>query len=308
MRSLSQLADEYLQLRRALGHKMEHAARLLPQFVGYLEDIGAESVTIEAALAWAQLSKSDPAPASRAQRLAVAGGFARYLVSVHPRTEVPPAGLLPYPRRRRLPFIYSPQDIAALMAKARRIQPPLRSATYETLIGLLAATGMRVGEAIRLDRTDVNLAEGILIVRMSKFGKSREVPLHPSTTEALALYARKRDEAQFKPKDASFFISSRGKRLDDSTVHETFRRLVAAAGIGAGAPVIPHIHDLRHSFAVRTLVGWYRDGKDVQACLPRLSTYLGHLDPHSTYWYLSAVPELLALAARRLEAAEEDRT
>ncbi|MDI7278023.1 MAG: tyrosine-type recombinase/integrase, partial [Anaerolineae bacterium] len=169
------MVDEYLQLRRALGHKMEHAARLLPQFVAYLEDIGAESVTIEAALAWAQSSAGDPAPASRAQRLAVAGGFARYLVGIDPRTEVPPASLLPYPRRRRLPFIYSPHDIAALMAEARRIQPPLRSATYETLIGLLAATGMRVGEAIRLDRTDVNLAEGVLAVRMSKFGKSLEV-------------------------------------------------------------------------------------------------------------------------------------
>lgn len=308
MRSLGQLAEEYLQLRQALGHKMEHAARLLPQFVGYLEDAGAEYVMIEAALAWAQSSKGNPAPASRAQRLAVAGGFARYLVGIDPRTEVPPASLLPYPRRRRLPFIYSPHDIAALMAEARKIQPPLRSATYETLIGLLSATGMRVGEAIRLDRTDVNLAEDVLVVRMSKFGKSREVPLHPSTTEALALYARKRDEVQFRPKDASFFISSRGKRLDHSTVHKTFRQLVDSAGFGAGAPVIPHIHDLRHSFAVRTLVDWYRDGKDVQACLPRLSTYLGHLDPHSTYWYLSAVPELLALAARRLEAAEEDQT
>lgn len=305
MRSLDQLADEYLQLRRALGHKMEHAARLLPQFVSYLEDIGAESVTIKATLAWAQSSPRDPAPASRAQRLAVAGGFARYLGGIDPRTEVPPASLLPYPRRRRLPFIYSSDDIAAVMADARRLQPPLRSATYATLIGLLAATGMRVGEAIRLNRIDVNLAEGVLVVRMSKFGKSREVLLHPSTTEALALYARKRDEVQLRPKDASFFISGRGKRLEKSTVHRTFRQLVDAAGVGAGAPVIPHIHDLRHSLAVRSLVGWYRDGKDVQACLPRLSTYLGHLSSHSTYWYLSAAPELLALAAGRLEAKED---
>ncbi len=285
---------------------MEHAARLLPQFVSYLEDVGAESVTIEASLAWAQSSPSDPAPASRAQRLTVAGGFARYLVSIDPRTEVPPTSLLPYPRRKRLPFIYSADDIAALMAEARRLQPPLRFATYETLIGLLAATGMRVGEAIGLDRTDVNLAEGVLVVRMSKFGKSREVLLHRSTTEALTLYARKRDEIQLRPKVASFFISGRGKRLENSTMHETFRRLVDSAGVGAGAPVIPRLHDLRHSFAVSTLIGWYRNGKDVQACLPRLSTYLGHLNPHSTYWYLSAAPELLALAAGRLEAAEED--
>jgi integrase len=308
MKSLAQLAEEYLQLRRALGHKMEHAARLLPQFVAYLESIGAESVTIQATLAWAQSSKGDPAPASRSQRLTVARGFACYLAGIDPRTEVPSASLLPRPRQRRPPFIYSPQDIAALMAEARRIQPPLRSATYETLIGLLAATGMRVGEAISLDRADVNLAEGVLVVRMSKFGKSREMPLHPSTTEALAHYAWKRDKAQPKPKDTSFFISGRGKRLEDSTVHETFRDLVDCAGFGAGASVIPHIHDLRHSFAVRTLIGWYGDGKDVQACLPRLSTYLGHLNPRSTYWYLSGVPQLLSLAAGRLEAAEEDQT
>jgi integrase/recombinase XerD len=307
MRPLGQLADEYLQLRRVLGHKMEHGARLLPQFVSFLEGIGAEFITIEATLAWEESSPSDPAPASRAQRMAVASGFARYLVGVDPRTEVPPTRLLPYPRQKHPPFIYSPDDIAALMTQARGLQPPLRSATYETLIGLLASTGMRVGEAARLDRTDVNLAEGVLVVRMSKFGKSREVLLHPSTTQALTLYARKRDEVQLRPKDASFFISGRGKRLEKSTLHETFRHLVDSAGVGAGAPVIPRIHDLRHSFAVRTLVRWYRDGKDVQAWLPRLSTYLGHLDPHSTYWYLSAAPELLALAAGRLEAGEEDR-
>lgn len=307
MRSLDQLASEYLQLRWALGYKMERTASLLPQFISYLEEIGAEFVTVAAALAWAQSSARDPAPASRAQRLIVAGGFARYLVAIDSRTEVPPASLLPYPQRRRLPFIYSADDIAALMVAARQLQPPLRSATYETLIGLLAATGMRVGEAIHLDRTDVNLAEGVLIVRMSKFGKSREALLHPSTTEALTLYARKRDEIQLRPKVASFFISGQGKRLGDRSVRETFRQLVDSAGVGAGAPVIPRIHDLRHSFAVRTLCGWYRNGKDVQAYLPRLSTYLGHLNPHSTYWYLSAAPELLALAAGRLETEEEDR-
>lgn len=306
MRSLDQLANEYLQLRWALGYKMKHAAWLLPQFVSYLEEIGAEFVTVAAALDWAQSSARDPAPSSRAQRLAVAGGFARYLVGIDPRTEVPPARLLPYPRPRRLPFIYSTDDIAALMAEARRLQPPLRSATYETLIGLLATTGMRVGEVIRLDGTDVNLAEGVLVVRMSKFGKSREVLLHPSTTEALSLYARTRDEIQLRPKVTSFFISGRGKPLHYSPVYATFRRLVDAAGVGIGAPEIPRIHDLRHSFAVRTLIGWYRDGKDVQACLPQLSTYLGHLNPHSTYRYLSAAPELLALAAGRLEPAEVD--
>ena len=246
MSTLSQLADEYLQLRRALGHKMNHAGRLLPRFVAYLEARGSDTVTIEAALAWAQSSDRDPAPASRAQRLAVVGGFARYLVGIDPRTEVPPASLLPYPKRRRPPFVYSPDDIAALMAEARRIRTPLRSATYETLIGLLAVTGMRVGEAIRLDRADVDLTEGVLVVRMSKFRKSREVLLHPSTAEALALYATKRDAVQPKPKTASFFISGAGTRLLYRNVQLTFRRLVNSASVGAESQAIPRIHDLRH--------------------------------------------------------------
>jgi len=307
MSTLRQLADDYLNLRRALGHKMNHAAWLLPRFVAYLESIGAEAVTIEAALAWAQSSTHDPAPAARAQRLAVAGGFARYLSGIDPRTEVPPYSLLPYPQRRRPPFIFSLPDITALMAEARQLQPPLRAATYETLIGLLAATGMRVGEALRLDRADVDLAEGILVVRMSKFRKSREVLLHASTVQALARYASLRDQLQPGHRTVSFFVSIRGTRLLYSSVCHTFHRLVNAAKIGTGSPATPRIHDLRHSFAVRTLIGWYRDGKDVQAFLPRLSTYLGHRDPHSTYWYLSATPELLALATGRLEAWEVGR-
>ena len=307
MNTLRQLADDYLRVRRALGYKMNHAAWLLPRFVAYLESVGAETVTIETALAWAQSSVHDPAPAARAQRLAVVGGFARYLIGIDPRTEVPPASLMPYPQRRRSPFIFSPADITALLAAARQLRPPLRAATYETLMGLLAVTGMRVGEAMRLDRAEVDLAEGVLVVRMSKFRKSREVPVDASTVEALARYAGTRDQLHPRSSGASFFVSPRGTRLCYPTVLYTFHQLVAAAGIGVESPVAPRIHDLRHSFAVRTLIGWYRTGKDVQAWLPRLSTYLGHRDPHSTYWYLSAAPELLALAAGRLEAAKEVR-
>jgi integrase/recombinase XerD len=307
MSTLRQVADDYLHVRRALGYKMDHAARLLPRFVAYLDALGAETVTIESALAWAQSSVHDPAPAARAQRLAVVAGFARYLLGIDPRTEVPPASLLPYPQRRRPPFIFTWSDITALMAEARQLRPPLRAATYETLFGLLSVTGMRVGEAIRLDRDDIDLSEGVLVVRVSKFRKSREVPVHTSTVETLARYAGTRDQLQPRPRSASFFVSIRGTRLLYSPVFHTFHRLVEAAGIGAESPVAPRIHDLRHSFAVRTLIDWYRSGNDVQAYLPRLSTYLGHRDPHSTYWYLSAAPELLALAAGRLEAAKEAR-
>ncbi|HUW66327.1 MAG TPA: tyrosine-type recombinase/integrase [Spirochaetia bacterium] len=302
MSTLSQYAEDYLQLRRTFGHKMRHADRLLPRFVTYLEAIGAETVTVETTLAWAQ---SAGHLSVRAQCMAVVRGYARFLVGIDPRTEVPPIGLLPYPNRRRPPFIYSPDDIAALMAAARKtLEGPLRATTYETLIGLLAVTGMRVGEVINLNRADVDLAEGVLTVRMTKFCKSREVPLHRTTVEALVLYARKRDELQRRP-SASFFIYDSGKPMQYPQVQRTFRRIVNSAGVGAGSPLSPHIHDLRHSFAVRTLIDWYRKGENVEACLPRLSTYLGHIDPHATYWYLSAVPELLALAAKRLESTQE---
>jgi integrase len=190
------------------------------------------------------------------------------------------------------------------MAEARQsIAHPLRAATYESLIGLLAATGLRVGEAIRLDRTDVDWSEGLLSVRESKFHKSRLVPLHETTVGALDDYARCRDQHQPRPKDPSFFISLTAKRLIYPPVCVTFRKLCDAAGVGAGQAVRPRIHGLRHTFAVNTLTEWYRDGEDVGARLPWLSTYLGHREPRSTYWYLSAAPELLALAAGRLEAA-----
>lgn len=174
----------------------------------------------------------------------------------------------------------------------------------ETLIGLLAATGMRVGEAIRLERPDVVWAEGVVVVRDSKFGKSRLVPLHPTTMTALADYAEQRDRLLPHPDSGTFFVSTVGVALWYTDVGRTFRKLLAATGVGARAPRRPRIHDVRHSFAVKTLIEWYRDGHDVQTRLPRLATFLGHRDPISTYWYLSAVPELLSLAAGRLEESQ----
>ena len=263
-------------------------------------------MTIEAALAWAQQPDADPVTTVWPRRMTVAHGFARYLAGIDPATQVPPLGLLPYRRRWRPPFIYTPQDIDALMRQARAsISSPLRAATYETLIGLLAVSGMRVGEAIKLDRSDIDWAEGVVLVRESKFGKSRLVPLHASALAALDRYAQRRDQAQPRPATASFFVSLTGKRLLYATVGSTFRRLCNQAGVGAGSSTRPRVHDLRHTFAVATLLDWYRDGGDVAARLPWLSTYLGHRNPRSTYWYLSAAPELLGLAAGRLEAAEQ---
>src|SRR2546425_7821895 len=303
MTALSQTADDYLRLRRALGHDLADAGRLLPRFVAYMETIGAATITVEVALAWVQLPDADRASWVWARRMPVARGFARHVAGIDARTVIPPVGLVTYRQRWRPPFIYTADDIAALMAEAGRAIPtPLRSATVQTLIGLLAATGMRIGEAIRLKRSDIDWVEGVVTVRASKFNKSRALPLLASTVEALASYAETRDRWQPRPMSSTFLVSSAGNPVIYADFGATFRTLLHSTGVGIGSSVHPRIHDLRHTFAVHTLVTWYRAGEDVGALLPRLSTYLGHRTPSSTYWYLSADPELLALAAGRLEA------
>jgi integrase len=305
MSRFAQHAGEYLRLRRALGHELADSARLLPRFVAYLDATGASAVTIEAALAWAQRPDAGPDTSVWARRMTVARGFARYMSGIDPATQVPPLGLVTFRKHWRPPFIYSEADVEAMMAAVPRLIPsPLRAATSQTMIGLLAATGMRVGEVIALSRGDVDWAEGVLVVRNSKFGKSREVPLDPTTVEALACYARFRGQHVPRPQSPAFFVSAKGTPVIYADFGDAFRKLVALSGVGAGSPVSPRIHDLRHSFAVQTLVRWYRAGEDAGALLPRLSTYLGHLTPGYTYWYLSAAPELLALAAARLEKAK----
>jgi len=305
--ALEQALADYLQLRHSLGHEMAEAGRLLPGLVAYLDARGLPTVTIEAALAWAQQAPKSPAGRVTTigpRRMTAARGLARYLSGIDASTEVPPLGLMPRRGPWRQPFIYTSADIGALLAAARRrIVSPLRAATYQTLIGLLAASGLRIGEAIKLDRGDVDWAQGVLLIRESKFGKSRLVPLHPSCMQALAGYAQLRDQLQPEAAEPAFFTSLNRKRLLYAVVQLTFRQLIDYVGIGAGAPWPPRLHDLRHSFAVRTLLGWYRAGEDVQAKIPSLSTYLGHREPASTYWYLSAAPELLALAAARQDTA-----
>lgn len=305
MSLLAEKAQEYLALRRSLGHKLDEHGRRLPSLVCYLEQTGQTTVTIEAALAWALAPGCGPESSVPPRRMSIARGFARFMSGIDPGTEVPPAGLLPAHRRRRIPYIYSPGDIQALMSAAGAIPTPLRAATYRTLIGLLAATGMRVGEAIRLSRADIDWDDGVLVIRQTKFNKSRELPLHPSTVDALAAYARYRDRQQPRPRAATFFVSTAGTQLIYADVGLTFRKLLKDTKVGAGSPSAPRIHDIRHSWAVRTVIGWYRAGENVAVRLPRLSTYLGHSDPRHTYAYLSASPELLALAAGRLQDQEQ---
>ena len=308
MTTLAQHLEEYLQLRRTLGHKLADAHRLLPRFVTYLDEFDAEFVTIDGALGWALEREMPAGSVVPADRMMLVRGFARYLSGIDPRTEVPPAGTIRHPRRWRRPFIYSDNDVLAMIDQARlTITQPLRSATYQTLIGLLATTGLRVGEALRLDRGDLDRDEGLLRIRESKFGKSRLVPLDPSTVDALERYDHTRQRLLPDPSTDSLFVSLRGTRVIYETVWPAHRMLCQHARVGAGSTVTPRIHDHRHSFTVKTLLGWYQDGVDVPSRISWLSTYLGHREPRYTYHYLSAAPDLLAHAARLLNDAQAVR-
>jgi integrase/recombinase XerD len=307
MSTMRQAAEDYVALRRAMGFKLNKPGRLVLQFADHLDRLGTRQLTIDTALAWArQPTHADPS--WWAYRLSAVRGFAAYLHPRLPGTQIPPADLFPLRTKRATPYLYSAEDIAALMTAARRLRTPLVAATYETLIGLLAVTGLRIGESLNLDRADIDLTARMLTVVNGKFGKSRHVPLHPTTIEHLRFYADRRDELLPTPNATTFFLSTAGTRLSDSRVKSTFRSLVRATGLQPrSARCRPRLHDLRHSFAVNTVLDWYRDGADVQARMPLLSTYLGHVDPSATYWYLSTAPELMALACARLEDAEVRR-
>lgn len=307
MSELSQAVQDYLAMRRALGYKLTDHGRVLPQFVEFLAQREAPLITTELALQFA----TQPAQARVTwwhQRLAMVRGFAIYLQAFDPRHEVPPINLLPAKFRRAVPYLFSEAEIEALMQAARALRPPLRAATCEAVIGLLAVTGMRVSEACALDRADVELAEGRLTVHRAKNGRSREIPLHPSTITALESYARRRDQLCPDPDDpASFFLAGEGGRLTRHFVWRWFDQLRRATGLDRDTLERPaRLHDLRHSFVLRTLLGWYRDERDIGSQLPLLSAVLGHVHPHDTYWYVESAPELLALAAERLERTWEE--
>ncbi len=300
MSRVALLAEEYLQTRRALGYKLISQARILAGFVRYLDAVGATHITVEAALGFAT-QPAEAHPIWWTRRLSVVRGLATYVQAIDPTTEVPPTCLLPRGVPRAVPYLYTPAEIAKLLAGARALHPPLHAATYETLVGLLAVTGMRVGEAIALGCDDIDIEHGLLTINAGKFGKDRLVPVHASTIEALQSYAQRRDTRWPAGKAGTFFVSTVNTRLTYNTVRVVFARLAEQAGLVARGRSRPRLHDFRHRFAVETLLGWYRSGEDVAARLPLLSTFLGHVKPTSTYWYLSATPELLALAAGRLE-------
>lgn len=301
MSALASALADYLGVRRALGYKLVEAGRVLPRFVAHLDAQGVATVTVDSALAWASETSRG---AGVARRLQAIRGFALYLQALDPAHEAPPAGLVPDRSRRAVPHLYSAADIVALMAAARELGPPLRAATTEAVIGLLAVTGMRIGEVLALNVVDVDWDTGVVTVWLAKFNKSRHVPLARSTLAALAEYRQTSRCLVPDTTTPALFVGLRGRRLSYLGFATAFADAVNATGLGAPSGRLS-IHGFRHSFAVSTLVGWYRDGADVHALLPRLSTYLGHVSPASTYWYLSAAPELLALAAERLDVARE---
>jgi integrase/recombinase XerD len=299
--SLRQSLEDYLTLRRALGFKLHNVARLLGQFVDYLNEHDVQAPTTQIAVTWAMLP-AGASPNWRAIRLSAVRGFTAYLHAIDPCVEVPPAGLIRSGPCRATPYLYTQAEITALVTAAGGLRPRLRAATYQMLIGLLAVSGIRIGEAIAADTLDLDIARGHLVVRHAKLDTSRLVPLHPSSVAALTGYLDLRAQLQPTLNIPALLISTRGTRLRHSNVGLTFQSLTRQVGITRrSASCRPRIHDLRHSFAVATVLDWYRDGVDVAAMMPRLSTFLGHTDPKDTYWYLQAAPELMALAGQRLD-------
>jgi len=310
MSDLHRALDEYLAIRRSLGFTLRLPASLLRSFVTFVERSGGTFITTDLALQWATHPRGVQ-PATWTWRLGIVRRFAAWRRATDARTEVPPEGLLPHRYRRKPPHLYRDQDVVQIIRAAGELPSPrgLRGLTHATLVGLLAVTGMRLSEGLQLDDDDVDLAHGVLVIRRTKFGKSRLVPVHPSTHDALRTYTAARDRLVPTRTTPAFFISERGTRLTEWTARYTFAVVSRAVGLraptrGGGHGHGPRLHDLRHRFAASTLIDWYRADLDVERELPKLATYLGHVHTADTYWYLEAVPELLELAAQRLGRAE----
>ena len=309
MKPLAEALNEYIGMRHALGFELRHTARTLPQFVGFLDREGAPFITTELALRWAQ-ENVGASSVTRADRLGMVRRFAAWRSAVDPRTEIPPPGLLPRRYQRPTPYIYSEDEIKRIISCAASLKSAqglrLRGPTCSTLFGLLAVSGMRVSEAVALDRADVDFQTGVLSIRRGKLGKSRFIPVHATTRDVLENYAKQRDATLSGSVTPAFFVSDRRQRMTRFSAEDNFVKVSRAIGLrkheeghrfGHG----PRLHDLRHRFAVATLVQWYRSGADVEREIPKLATYLGHTHPDNTYWYLQAVPELLQLATERCE-------
>ncbi len=299
MTTLCEHLEEYLRLRRSLGFQLDYPGRLLPTLIEYIDAAGAETITTDLAVTWAKLPQNVQ-PLHWAHRLSAARGFARYLQTINPATEVPPRDVFGARQQRPTPYLWSEEDIQRLLDRARLLEPELRAASCGALLGLLAATGMRIGEAVSLERGDVDLADAVIRIRDGKFHRSRLVPIHESTVTALRTYASRRDQLCPMPELSAFFISDATRALTTGSVRSSFIQMTTELGLRT-ADVHPLLHSLRHTFAVRTIINWLRTGVDIDVMMPVLATYLGHVNPVGTYWYLQASPELMELAALRLD-------
>lgn len=303
MKSLHQAVADYLDLRRGLGFKLREYGECLTEFVALLKQQGSAHITNKLAVEYATRRQHEK-PVSWSRRLSIIRGFARYRVGADPKTEVPPVGLLRFRSQRARPYVYSHDEIRRLLKAARtmKTQYQLQRHTYYCLFGLLAVSGLRLGEAINLQPQDVNLSAGVLTIRGAKFGKSRLVPLHPSTLTVLRDYAKRRDHLLAGRPTPYFLMTGRGKKMEKSGLSLVFRNLSRQIGIRKpGVRNGPRLHDFRHRFAIETLLRWYRRGESVPQRMPVLSTYLGHGNVSGTYWYLSSTPELLVAASKLIE-------
>lgn len=308
--SLQQRIDDYLAERRRLGFELRSRDTLLAGFARYVVSRHHRGpLTADLMVDWARQDKWHRAtPSTWAARLARVRHFARYLKQFEPDTEVPEELAFGPEPGRVAPHIFHEDEIVELLAAARRLGPhgSIRPATYETLFGLMASTGLRVSEAIHLRDIDVDLKHGMLTIRQTKFAKSRQLPMHPSTVAALARYRQQRARHISARADMTFLISSRGRRLGqplgDRQAHRVFNALGDSLGwVNRGAHATPRLHELRHTFAVRRMMLWHADGTDIDQMMLALSTYMGHAEIFYTYWYLTAVPELMALAGGKFE-------
>lgn len=303
--SFQDAARSYLALRRSFGFELDEPGKLVLDLARRLDQEGTRFLSAERAVEWATAPGSSPY--WHWLRLSAARGFAGYLHAIDTRHHILPGGLLPRCYRRVPPHVFSDADITALMTAAGSRPWRLHGATYRTLIGLLAVTGMRPGEAYALNCGDIDLAHATVTIVKGKYGKTRRLFLNDTAVAALEDYASTRGTLARPSATPAFFVSMRGTRLHECNTDKAFRNIVAAAGLRrASAKAGPTLKSLRHSFAVNTLIGWHRSEIDIDAHLPLLSAWLGHADPVSTYWYLEAVPELLELAAGRLNLPEEN--
>jgi integrase/recombinase XerD len=319
MNTLRQAVQEYLAMRRSLGFKLQHAGAALLDFVSFLEQRRASYITLPLALAWAKQPSGGHSDAWAAQRLSFVRLFARHRSATDPRTQIPPAGLLPFRPKRARPYLYSDNELQQLLRATlnRPLSPhcpdrkrcALLPRVYYCLFGLLSVSGLRLGEARNLQLRDVDLQAGVLTIRGAKFGRDRLVPLHASTCKVLADYiARRRRHWAGRSVSSYLFVSSWGNRLDVGTIHRAFYTASRQIGLrGATDSHGPRLHDLRHRVATTTLVNWYRTHEDPERRLPLLSAFLGHVHVSDTQWYLSGSPELMREAMSRLERHWEQR-